>query len=155
MLPCLTIYKHDIQCHGMVIIGGFNCVHELRYIRCVLGSTDRYDSGPALIRLHHISISTFYLMKCGCFIREYLIYSFYCCGFLPWLCLYKRYHLKGPKAGQWDMFISSLPGTVDNITPSKKVPGFWIAIPSVRPTALLDFSFQWSLLHRIQVKVCK
>ena len=64
-----------------------------------------------------------------------------------------RYHLKGPKAGQWDLFLSNLPGIVDNITPSKRIPGFWIAIPSLRPTALLDFSFQWSLLQQIKAKV--
>ena len=65
-----------------------------------------------------------------------------------------RCHLKGPKAGQWDFFISDLPGLVDNITPSQRISGFWVAIPSVRPTALLDFSFHWSLLQHIQAKVC-
>ena len=51
------------------------------------------------------------------------------------------------------MFISNLPGVVDNITPSKNITGFWVAIPTVRPTALLDFSFQWSFLQHIQAKV--
>ena len=53
--------------------------------------------------------------------------------------LYCRYYLKGPKEGQWDIFISNLPGIIDNVTPSKKYGGFWITIPLVQPTALLEF----------------
>ena len=70
------------------------------------------------------------------------------------MCVYMyRYYLKGPKAGQWDLFISNLPGIVDNITPSQRIPGFWVAVPSLRPNALLDFSYQWSLVQHIQAKV--
>ena len=64
-----------------------------------------------------------------------------------------RYHLKGPNTGQWDLFLSNLPGILDNITPSKRIPGYWVAIPLVRPSALFDFSFQWSLWQRIKAKV--
>ncbi|XP_065890169.1 adipocyte plasma membrane-associated protein-like isoform X2 [Dysidea avara] len=64
-----------------------------------------------------------------------------------------RYYLKGPKEGQWDMFISSLPGVIDNITPSKKHGGFWVTIPMVNPSALLDFSQQWSWLQLILAKL--
>ena len=66
---------------------------------------------------------------------------------------YYRYHLKGPNARQWDLFLSNLPGIVDNITPSKLIPGYWVAIPSVRPTALFDFSFHWSLWQHVKAKV--
>jgi len=64
-----------------------------------------------------------------------------------------RYYLKGPKEGQWDMFINSVPGVVDNIIPSKKYGGFWVAIPMVNPNVLLDFSSQWSLMQFLMAKV--
>ncbi|XP_065889707.1 adipocyte plasma membrane-associated protein-like isoform X2 [Dysidea avara] len=64
-----------------------------------------------------------------------------------------RFYLKGPKEGQWDMFISGLPGIVDNITPSRKYGGFWFAVPFVRPSALLDFSSQQSWIQFIAAKL--
>ena len=64
-----------------------------------------------------------------------------------------RYYLKGDKKGQWDMFISGLPGIVDNITPSKKYGGFWFAVPTLRLNALLDFSSQLSWIQSIGAKV--
>jgi len=51
------------------------------------------------------------------------------------------------------MFIPSLPGVIDNITPSKRYGGFWVAIPMVNPSALLDFSLQWSWMQFIMAKV--
>jgi len=68
-------------------------------------------------------------------------------------CVIIRYYLKGDKKGQWDMFISGLPGIVDNITPSKKYGGFWFAVPFLRQNALLDFSSQLSWIQSIGAKV--
>ena len=64
-----------------------------------------------------------------------------------------RYYLKGPKKGKWDVFVSNLPGTVDNLTPSKKHNGYWAALPMVLPTVLLDYSPQQSWLQSIMAKV--
>ena len=64
---------------------------------------------------------------CGmCFIRACVsllsvVYTYVCSfGCITSVCMHTyRYYLKGPKAGQWDLFLSNLPGIVDDITPSK------------------------------------
>lgn len=58
------------------------------------------------------------------------------------------------KKGKWDVFLSDLPGVVDNITPSKKFGGFWVSLLMVLPTILLDFLSQQSWIESILAKVC-
>ncbi|CAG7660341.1 unnamed protein product, partial [Allacma fusca] len=46
-------------------------------------------------------------------------------------CRVLRYHLKGPKAGQKDVFMDGLPGLPDNIRPNGK-GGFYIVLSEPR-----------------------
>ena len=62
--------------------------------------------------------------------------------------------MKGPKKGKWDVFVSELPGIVDNIIPSKKYGGYWVALPILWPAVLLDYSPQQPWLQYIMAKVC-
>ena len=35
--------------------------------------------------------------------------------------------MKGPNVGTWEIFIDNLPAMIDNITPTRGTPGFWVA----------------------------
>jgi len=64
-----------------------------------------------------------------------------------------RYYLKGPKVGQWDVFIDNLPALVDNITPTRQTPGFWAAGVVTRAGALFDFTADKPWIRLLSAKV--
>ena len=61
--------------------------------------------------------------------------------------------MKGPKVGQWDTFIDNLPAFVDNITPTRKVPGFWAAGVVTRAETLFDFTADKPWMRLLFAKV--
>ena len=69
----------------------------------------------------------------------------------PTFCYY-RYYLKGPKAGQLEMFIEKLPGLPDNISPSSS-GGYWVGFAVTRESGISDFLGRYPLLRTIIVKV--
>jgi sugar lactone lactonase YvrE len=58
-----------------------------------------------------------------------------------------RYWLKGPKAGQSDIFASALPGYPDNLTYNGRGV-FWVALPSPRNSALEALA-GWPWLRKV------
>jgi hypothetical protein len=58
-----------------------------------------------------------------------------------------RYWLKGPKAGQSDVFASALPGYPDNLTYNGRGV-FWVALPSPRNSALEALA-GWPWLRKV------
>ena len=61
-----------------------------------------------------------------------------CCRDMPYFSLsfsspifFSRYHLKGPKAGQSEIFADNLPGLPDNIRLSTS-GGYWVAMTMLR-----------------------
>lgn len=62
-----------------------------------------------------------------------------------------RYWLKGPKAGQHDLFIDNLPGFPDGISSSGRGT-FWLALPTTR-NAMLDNTHPFPLLKRLVAKL--
>ena len=54
---------------------------------------------------------------------------------MPVHCI--RFHLAGPKKGQWEEFVDNLPGLPDNIRPSND-GGYWIAMGFCRYQGKFD-----------------
>ena len=61
--------------------------------------------------------------------------------------------MKGPNVGKWDILIDNLPALVDNITPTRRTPGFWAAGVVVRHGTLLDFTADKPWIRLIAAKV--
>lgn len=64
-----------------------------------------------------------------------------------------RYYLKGANVGQWDILIDNLPAFIDNITPTRRTPGFWAAGVVVRYGSLIDFMTDKPWIRFILAKV--
>ena len=62
-----------------------------------------------------------------------------------------RYWLSGPRAGQSDIFVPSLPGYPDNLTYNGRGV-FWVALPSQRSQALESLA-GWPWLRRVLQRV--
>lgn len=67
--------------------------------------------------------------------------------------LFCRYHLKGPNVGTWETLVDNLPAVIDNITPTRHTPGFWLAGPAVRYGTMLDFVSDKPWIRLITAKV--
>ena len=67
--------------------------------------------------------------------------------------IFCRYYLKGPNVGKWDIFIENLPALVDNITPVRGSPGFWVAGIVSRYGTMVDFLADKPWIRLIGAKV--
>lgn len=63
--------------------------------------------------------------------------------------------MKGPKVGKWEILVDNLPAFVDNITPTRHTPGFWIAGVVVRYGSMIDFMTDKLWIRLIVAKVHK
>jgi len=59
----------------------------------------------------------------------------------------RRIHLRGPRAGQHDVFVDNLPGFPDNITWSPARRAFWIALATPREPAI-DMLGPWPFARK-------
>jgi YD repeat-containing protein len=64
----------------------------------------------------------------------------------------RRVYLRGPKAGQDDIFVDNLPGFPDNITWSPTRRAFWIALPTPREPAL-DLLGPWPFVRKALLRL--
>jgi sugar lactone lactonase YvrE len=64
----------------------------------------------------------------------------------------RRLHLRGPRAGQNDVFVDNLPGFPDNITWSPARRAFWIALATPREPAI-DALGPWPFVRKVLVRL--
>lgn len=62
-----------------------------------------------------------------------------------------RYGLKGPRAGEWDIFIDNLPAYPDNVRADGE-GRFWVALPS-RRTPLLDATPRYPVVREMVARL--
>lgn len=73
------------------------------------------------------------------------------------LCMHRvlKYHLKGPKQGQTEVFVDNLPGEPDNIRPSKR-GGYWVAFgrgQSSNDTNVIDYLVQYPFVRKATIRL--
>jgi sugar lactone lactonase YvrE len=64
----------------------------------------------------------------------------------------RRIHLRGPRAGQDDVFVDNLPGFPDNITWSPTRRAFWIALPVPREQTI-DALGPWPFARKVLARL--
>jgi sugar lactone lactonase YvrE len=64
----------------------------------------------------------------------------------------RRIYLRGPRAGQNDIFVDNLPGFPDNITWSPARRAFWIALAAPRERAI-DALGQWPFARKVLARL--
>jgi hypothetical protein len=72
-----------------------------------------------------------------------------CCLVLINVC---RYYLRGPKAGQTDVFVDNLPGLPDNISPNARGNGYWVPFAVTRMW-ITEYMVELPALRSLVVRV--